>query len=192
MYLSKRFLDSKDNTLTSKDVRRMVIFRISLIEGWSFELESYLSTVWHTDKSTTGWWKVDVVGEPTFGRKDGSVNNFFTNFWLSKIFAKISNLIFKIWSPETNRNMAGKIKVSQTRFLCYPNRPRTLPIGLEHVFQFQNARKSPKTGAKPSVQTHQELEQPGFKQGKEPSSDTTCRSLFVGGWRTSNLVILTH
>ena len=30
------------------------------------------------------------------------------------------------------------------------------------------------------------LNKPGFKQGKEPSSDTTCRSLY-GGWRTYTL-----
>ncbi|MFS7990694.1 hypothetical protein Hanom_Chr11g01061921 [Helianthus anomalus] len=59
-----------------------------------------------------------------------------------------------------------------------PNPTLNTPEGLETVFEFKYPRKTTKTGAKPSVQTHQELEQkPDFKQGKERGSDTTCRSL---------------
>ena len=50
-------------------------------------------------------------------------------------------------------------KFLKNRFLSYPTQPWTLPKGLERVFQFKDAGKPPKTGAKPSVQTHQELEQ---------------------------------
>ena len=104
IYLSKRFLGSKDNSLTSKDARRMVICRTSLIERWSFDFEGcskdgYLSNlldrrmifrvrkisfehVWHTDrkddwlvKRWCGWW--------TNFRQKGC---FCTNFSPSQIW----------------------------------------------------------------------------------------------------------
>ena len=134
---------------------------------------------WHTDKSTDGLVR-KVTGWCTNFRQKGYglPTTFHQTFWLSKSLLKIGNLILNQFTGMIIGIWPEKSKSLKNKFSSYPTQPWTLPKGLETVFQFKDARKTTKTGAKPSVQTHQELEQPGFKQGKEPSSDTTCRSLF--------------